>query len=585
MRHRKNEKSKNRISFFKILNYNDCKYVFKGSGSMLTDNQHILAECIAEKRIWQRIPGIEITKNGRIFVTFYSGGTKEQIGNYVALIISDDGGSTFSEPIFVAQQEGHRCFDPCLWIDPKGRLWFLWARYPNDGVFAAICDDPDAEKIIFGQEFCVGHNVMMNKPTILSTGEWVFPMAVWNQGVYVVQPSTMGYIPGSYACVTCDEGKTFEIRGAAIVPQRSFDEHMFLEQDNRLTVFVRTEYGIGTAISYDGGYSWSDGVPDKIIGPSSRFHIRRLPSGRILLVYHDGTRERKNLTAMLSENEGKTWKYKLLLDERQDVSYPDVTIDSNGYLNIIYDRERGGFKQTLDEALSCSRELLMARIREEDILAGKLICEKSYIKHIVNRLGEYRGDDDNPFGELRRKTVSELATYLIETYPREEILEQAFFLNGTCCDKAHRVDTEKLDRLCDRFIQSTTLERDMLAQILTELRLADHRQVSNDVTEAVITYIETHFSEPLTLMGIADKFSISAYYLSHLFKHATGLGVMQFCFERRIAYAKELLLTDKTVTQIAAECGFRSSSRFAEAFRNKIGMTPVEYRKKRKTAK
>lgn len=150
--------------------------------------------------------------------------------------------------------------------------------------------------------------------------------------------------------------------------------------------------------------------------------------------------------------------------------------------------------------------------------------------------------------------MSELAAYLMETYPREEIPEQAFSINGTCCDKAHRVDTEKLDCLCDRFIQSTTPDRDLLAQILTEMRLADHRQVSDDVTEAVIAYIEAHFSDPLTLTGIASRFSISAYYLSHLFKHATGLGVMQFCCERRIAHAKELLLTDKTVTQIAAEC-------------------------------
>jgi hypothetical protein len=36
-------------------------------------------------RLWQGIPGIEVTRKGRIFLTFYSGGTKEEIGNYVVL--------------------------------------------------------------------------------------------------------------------------------------------------------------------------------------------------------------------------------------------------------------------------------------------------------------------------------------------------------------------------------------------------------------------------------------------------------------------------------------------------------------------
>ena len=43
---------------------------------------------------------------------------------------------------------------------------------------------------------------------------------------------------------------------------------------------------------------------------------------------------RDHLTAMLSEDEGKTWKYKLLLDERADVSYPDAKEADDGYIYI-----------------------------------------------------------------------------------------------------------------------------------------------------------------------------------------------------------------------------------------------------------
>jgi hypothetical protein len=77
---------------------------------------------------------------------------------------------------------------------------------------------------------------------------------------------------------------------------------------------------------------------------------------------------------MLSEDEGKTWKGYLMLDERSDVSYPDCVEDSNGNLYIVYDRERYDAK-----------EILMAKVTEEDILAGNLVKSGSYLKHVLNR--------------------------------------------------------------------------------------------------------------------------------------------------------------------------------------------------------
>ena len=45
----------------------------------------------SENRLWQGIPGIAVTPKGRTFLTFYSGGTKEQIGNFAVLIKADRG--------------------------------------------------------------------------------------------------------------------------------------------------------------------------------------------------------------------------------------------------------------------------------------------------------------------------------------------------------------------------------------------------------------------------------------------------------------------------------------------------------------
>ena len=84
-----------------------------------------------DARTWQGIPGLERTPNGRVFVSWFTGGPKEPApNNTVVLSSSDDDGRTFSAPEAMALplSDGTRCYDPCLWIDPKGRLWYLFNR-------------------------------------------------------------------------------------------------------------------------------------------------------------------------------------------------------------------------------------------------------------------------------------------------------------------------------------------------------------------------------------------------------------------------------------------------------------------------
>ena len=97
---------------------------------MLTTDKEILKDYARSKCLWMGIPSIEVTKKGRTFLTFYSGGTTEQIGNFVGLIQSDDG-VNFTDPVAVCKpEEGYRCFDSNVWIDPLGRLWLTWSRCP-----------------------------------------------------------------------------------------------------------------------------------------------------------------------------------------------------------------------------------------------------------------------------------------------------------------------------------------------------------------------------------------------------------------------------------------------------------------------
>lgn len=354
---------------------------------MLIQNKALLKPY--ETRIWQGIPAVECTKSGRTFVAFYSGGMKEELGNFVLLTVADrfDGDYRL---IAVADTPGRRCYDPCLWIDPQGRLWLIWAEMPEHCVMAAVCEDPEAEEPVFSAPRRVGEDVWLNKPEVLPDGAWVFPGAIWGDGVRTMGPEydTQNTPTGAFAAISRDGGKTFRKGAAVRAKDRSFDENMILRlKDGRLWMLIRTHYGIAETFSADEGETWSEPVPSPIPGPDSRFCLRRLPSGRILLINHirvEGKR-RNNLAALLSEDEGKTFPYSLMLDERGGVSYPDVAFEPDGSLLVAYDRERGCFKKTVEEAERDAREILLAHITEEDILQGRP-GEGSRLRVIVNKL-------------------------------------------------------------------------------------------------------------------------------------------------------------------------------------------------------
>lgn len=549
---------------------------------MFITDETELQKYAAEHRVWQGIPSIEITKKGRIFSTFYSGGIKEELDNYVMLVMSENG-VDFTEPIAVAYKENHRCFDPCVWIDPIGRLWFTWSMIPDHGTYAVICDNPDSDKLEWSDVIFIGHDVMMNKPTVLSTGEWLFPLAVWKDGIRVLSSEydTKEYERGSFVYKTIDNGKTFEKLGSSDVENRSFDEHMVLElRDGRLAMFVRTFYGIGVSYSFDNGKTWSIGQDSGLGGPSSRFFIKRLDSGRVLLVNHDSTNERNNLTAFLSEDDCKTWKYKLLLDERINVSYPDATVGNDGYIYITYDRERGALMKSLDEAYAAAREILYAKITEADILAGRLISPESKLKCIISKLGKYAEESKNPYEEAARYSDVEFATLLIEKYP-DQIIDKIFEYYSINCVNMHRLEVEKFDALAENLELGNCNKMKTVTAMIALVRSVSNITIGNfPIVDVVKKIIMEQQQSDLTVKEIAEQAGISMHYMMHQFKKITGTTITEYKHALKIACAKKQLIhSDKSMAEIAQYCGFGSSSYFSKIFARSEHISPLEYRK------
>ena len=339
-------------------------------------------------RTWQGIPGLERTTHGRVFVSWFTGGPKEPAPeNTVLLSWSDDGAKTFTPPQAMGEpKDGTRCYDPTVWIDPGGRLWYLFNRGNKDtaqhDVWARICEQPDAPTPLFGPEFRVGYEApfafRMNKVTVLSSGEWLMPVTLaqkpiraWSTGYNDQQEPTLHGVG-----ISTDTGRTWKLHGA--VKSRPWAlENMVVElKDGRLWMLIRTSSGsLWESHSADKGRTWTEGKPSSIASPGSRFFIRRLASGNLLLVNHVNFKGRNNLTAQISRDEGATWQGGLLLDERHGVSYPDGVEDRDGVIWITYDRDRGG-----------NGEILLAKFKESDALAGSNVSGAVHLKQVVNRI-------------------------------------------------------------------------------------------------------------------------------------------------------------------------------------------------------
>lgn len=105
--------------------------------------------------------------------------------------------------------------------------------------------------------------------------------------------------------------------------------------------------------------------------------------------------------------------------------------------------------------------------------------------------------------------------------------------------------------------------------------------VVNEVIFDVLQYINDHFTEPLKLEDIARRFAISISYLSHEFTRYAGRSVYEYILYRRVQLAKENLLTEMSLSEVADRSGFGDYSGFLRSFRRMTGMSPNAYRKQR----
>ena len=128
------------------------------------------------------------------------------------------------------------------------------------------------------------------------------------------------------------------------------------------------------------------------------------------------------------------------------------------------------------------------------------------------------------------------------------------------------------------------LENYMNILITKMLRRVDGGIVEDELGEMwdnLLTYIDNNIGEKLTLPSLAKKCFYNPSYFSRIFKEKFGVSPVEYINRKRVCRAEELLgKTDMTVDEISSTVGFSDRHAFYDAFKKYNGGVPSEYRRK-----
>ena len=210
-------------------------------------------------------------------------------------------------------------------------------------------------------------------------------------------------------------------------------------------------------------------------------------------------------------------------------------------------------------------------------------------------------------GEVHRPIVHSLRPYeRIIIYISPQFLQsyrQADYDLGLCFEKVRKeqsnvlrmpsMKTSKLYQVC-RELESSFKDTDyasglyqniLFLEFMIQLnRAAVHDALdftetaaANDKILNILSYINEHLTEDVSIDLLAEHFFISKYYLMHSFKEETGYTIGNYLSAKRLRYAKELISGGMPVTQACFECGFKNYSTFSRAYKKNFKVPPTQH--------
>lgn len=202
-----------------------------------------------------------------------------------------------------------------------GREDLAWAEYalPYEEMLIEAAKDPKKRETGW---------MTRTHPTILENGKILLPL--YSDGF------NFGLI-----AISEDDGETWK-SSLPIVGRGLNQPSLIVRNDGSIDAYMRDDGDepgrIMLSHSDDEGYSWTYAVESDIPNPGASIEVLKLKNGDWLLAYNDVDDGRYSITVAISDDEGKTWKWKKKLENRKggSFSYPSVIQADDGKIHITY---------------------------------------------------------------------------------------------------------------------------------------------------------------------------------------------------------------------------------------------------------
>ena len=150
-------------------------------------------------------------------------------------------------------------------------------------------------------------------------------------------------------------------------------------------------------------------------------------------------------------------------------------------------------------------------------------------------------------------------------------------LFGAICDRAPDFDDYSDIADAGRLIELLySLRKDCAVNILADT----NTETTQSAVLSSVEYIKGHYSEPLNIDFLAERCHLSASYFYRIFTQVADIPPNEYIIKTRLAAAQNMLISsDAPIVEIAARCGFNSQSYFSFVFKERVGMSPKEFRK------
>ncbi len=143
-----------------------------------------------------------------------------------------------------------------------------------------------------------------------------------------------------------------------------------------------------------------------------------------------------------------------------------------------------------------------------------------------------------------------------------------------------------LDQECSSEQYGAELLREsLLTQLLVRVNRLSFRQGvcpeedtrTSRAVDQVVSFINLHYGEALSLDSLAEQFYVSKYHQSHLFQRQMGTSLYRYIQKKRLMISRQLMAQGQKPSEVYTACGFCDYPGFYRAFKAEYGTSPREF--------